>query len=392
MIHVLTAITGSYRYSRELALSLRMFRKALPPNTQLSVLEHIEEESSEAMNRALADSLEQPDITPYVMLVREPAVLMGPGAVPALIRVLEDRQDLDCVVPMDQRGFSEPGLQPDYFTLGALERFVRELQRKVAESSPYDGRDPFMFVVRTEALKRGELPEDPFHIPASLGERTALALKAYVHPFFDYYNEKREDILSLVPSDAGSVLDIGCSRGAFGAKLKERWGCRVVGIEMNAAEADRAKRRLDAVLVGDALEIETDERFDCVTCLDTLEHFAEPDRLLARIRSRFLKERGCLVVTLPNVGHWSMVENLLAGRWDYLPVGILTNTHLRFFTLSSAQEMLEDSGFQVGKVVRVPADMPDAWRSSLQCLKGKGIEVDWESLEALSYSIVAKKL
>ena len=41
---------------------------------------------------------------------------------------------------------------------------------------------------------------------------------------------------------------------------------------------------------------------------------------------------GRLVLSVPNVGHWAVVEDLLAGRWDYLPIGLLCYTHYRFFT------------------------------------------------------------
>ena len=47
-------------------------------------------------------------------------------------------------------------------------------------------------------------------------------------------------------------------------------------------------------------------------------------------RVQVLPPGGVVVLSVPNVGHWSVVADLLAGRWDYLPAGLVCVTHLRF--------------------------------------------------------------
>ena len=46
------------------------------------------------------------------------------------------------------------------------------------------------------------------------------------------------------------------------------------------------------------------------------------------------------VICIPNVGHWSVVLQLLKGQFDDSEDGLLDKTHLRFFTLETAIDML----------------------------------------------------
>jgi 2-polyprenyl-3-methyl-5-hydroxy-6-metoxy-1,4-benzoquinol methylase len=388
-MRVLTTITSSYDYSAELRLFLSMFRQKLPGDSHLSILNRSDDdEASDVLRNAIAAGLAEGSLPEYLLVVKEPTLFLQATAVTTIRKVLDRDARLDCVLPSDIRGY-RTGHQATYLTLRSFERFARGLQDRAPETTGYDGREPFLFLVRTAALQHMDLPRNIFAIPGILGDRTAISLNGYIHPFFDYYMEKREELLPLVPEAVGSVLDIGCARGGFGAALKAVRRCRVVGIEMNPTEGQKARQILDGVIIGDVLQVAVNEQFDCVTCLDILEHFADPANLLQRIRNEFLRQEGYLVVSIPNVGHWSVVEDLLAGRWDYLPVGLLCTTHLRFFTSVSIQEFLEQSGFKVKKseVVRVP--MPDMLRRTMEALATGGMEIDIQSLEALTYNILA---
>jgi hypothetical protein len=88
------------------------------------------------------------------------------------------------------------------------------------------------------------------------------------------------------------------------------------------------------------------ERFDALVLGDVLEHFQDPWRVLTELRS-FITPDGMCVACIPNVGHWSMVAELLQGKWRYADQGLLDKTHLRFFTLDTAVELFEKAGWTV---------------------------------------------
>ena len=79
-------------------------------------------------------------------------------------------------------------------------------------------------------------------------------------------------------------------------------------------------------------------RFDCTSPGGGVSPAA-----LAEIAA-WLAPEGRVVVSLPNVAHWTVRAGLLAGRWEYRDSGILDDTHLRFFTWASGARLVEDAG------------------------------------------------
>lgn len=170
----------------------------------------------------------------------------------------------------------------------------------------------------------------------------------------DYFRSIRTDVLSLLPETANSVLEIGCGQGATLQWVKTIRHCRLaVGIELTPHAASIARSRVDLVIQGNIETIELPFRtnaFDLILCLDILEHLVDPWTLLRRLNN-VLNLGGCLIASIPNVKHHSVLLPLLfKGQWNYLQTGILDKTHLRFFTRKTAISLIESSGLSVDKV------------------------------------------
>ena len=175
------------------------------------------------------------------------------------------------------------------------------------------------------------------------------------------YESERAEIVALVPQRARRVLDLGCSTGWLAAALKRRGEVEVVGIEKEPAYAEAARRRCDRVIVGDVEDVPADlGRFDCLVAADVLEHLVDPWSAL-RAYARLLDPGGAAVVSLPNVAHWSTYAALIRGSWPRNPEGIHDATHLRWFTLRDARELVEQAGLAVATVDRTPRLI---WRGS----------------------------
>ena len=96
------------------------------------------------------------------------------------------------------------------------------------------------------------------------------------------------------------------------------------------------------------LPFERDE-FDCIICADVLEHLYDPESVLVKLAG-YLKNNGYLLLSVPNVQHWSMIARLIFGRWDYQEEGILDSTHIRFFTRKSLRQLVPRAGYQIEKI------------------------------------------
>jgi SAM-dependent methyltransferase len=166
------------------------------------------------------------------------------------------------------------------------------------------------------------------------------------------YTGPRHDLLELLPERCDRVLDIGCAEGLVGAEIRARRpGCEVWGIERDRAFAAVARTRLARVFGGDAEQVLPElrargERFDLVVCGDILEHLVDPWAVLRTVRA--LCPDGCLLASLPNVGHWSTLWSLVwRSEWPYRDRGIHDRTHLRFFARRNVAELFGSAGFRL---------------------------------------------
>jgi len=182
-------------------------------------------------------------------------------------------------------------------------------------------------------------------------------------------------LIELVGATPKSVLDVGCGTGELGHVLRKR-GHYVVGVDF--AEPPFA---LDSFVQADlfrGLPSSIADLFDVVLLADVLEHMPDPLALLLEAKRR-LKPRGALLVSLPNVVHWSMRAQLLVGRFDYTNKGLLDRGHLRFFTEKSALRLFEDAGLRVISQRTTPVP----WERVLPRVLGKAVRENAERTDYL---------
>ena len=175
-------------------------------------------------------------------------------------------------------------------------------------------------------------------------------------PEFSYYSNVRRDLAQYVVKGNHRILDVGCGAGYFGEYLKlHGHAAEVVGIEIDTAAANEAATKLDCVLCANLNESSIVEvlkdfdkaKFDYIVCADVLEHLIDPWSVLSDLVT-FLKPGGQVMVSIPNVRHWSVwLPLILRGQWEYRNVGIMDRTHLRFFTRFSGIELLKRAGLDV---------------------------------------------
>ncbi len=175
--------------------------------------------------------------------------------------------------------------------------------------------------------------------------------------FRGYYETARTGLLDLIDRAPVSVLEVGCGGGANLGELKRRYpDCRTVGVELQPGAATVALRHhaVDEVRVGSVLDAAAVDfaagSFDLIVMSHVLEHFAEPERVVARALP-WLRCGGALLVALPNLRHMSVLVELgWRGDFRYRDAGILDTTHLRFFTKKSALRFFDGCGLRVEKL------------------------------------------
>ena len=280
----------------------------------------------------------------------------------------------------------------DYCTRSELERYVRRRQA-LPEHDDYHSSVPKVYLLQTAAA-RDFVARNPScgwaELPRALGSACRLAPRAFVHSYGDYQMSARSEMLDMLPGSVHRLLDVGGGEGGFVRAFAGRSGAEACLLEPGAVAAQRARdagvtvfeRRVEAL---DPAELGL---FDAVSFLDVLEHLESPLAALRRVRS-VLRPGAYVLVSVPNVGFWPIVRDLLTGRFDYLPVGILCNTHLRFFTERSLLAMLNEAGFSVVTIRRQGQPLPASLRTRLETLNGSDCPIDVQSLETDSLHVLA---
>ena len=125
-------------------------------------------------------------------------------------------------------------------------------------------------------------------------------------------------VLARMVEPGQRVLELGTGPGTVTRILHDK-GCKVTGVEMDpdtlATCAPFCERTLQANLEDPAWHASlAGEKFDVVMCADVLEHLRDPRPLLTLLQ-QFLNDSGCVLMSLPNATHLSVVASLMAGRF-----------------------------------------------------------------------------
>jgi 2-polyprenyl-3-methyl-5-hydroxy-6-metoxy-1,4-benzoquinol methylase len=133
------------------------------------------------------------------------------------------------------------------------------------------------------------------------------------------------------------VLDFGPGSGVCGEYLKAHGVKQLYAVEIDP----ETRRHLSSTYVSiwESLDCSDQKNFDIILMLDVLEHTTEPFEVFAEA-VRSLPIGGKLIVSLPNVAHWSVRLSLLFGNFTYRERGLLDCSHYQFFTKKRTLQLI----------------------------------------------------
>ena len=133
--------------------------------------------------------------------------------------------------------------------------------------------------------------------------------------------------------------------------MKEALGAKVSIVERNPSDYDQAREYAADGICADLESREWWEyyqgrKFDYILFADVLEHLRNPESVL-KWAVDLLKEDGTVIASIPNVAHADILVNLLNGRWNYTPLGLLDNTHIHFWAEKNLDGLFRQAGLTV---------------------------------------------
>ena len=380
--HVVVGHKWSPEESEELRFGWQALQRQLPASAKVL---HTQASSMEMLcleaRRLLALQSSSNATKGTVLLLAHPHLALAPQTLSALETALQQAGD-DAVCWAFDSHHTHNHEPIDYSTWRGLERYVERKNSDAAlQSVATNQHAGLLGLVSLETLLSAQTISqlNHLHVP-----------HAFAHDFSDYRSSSRAEVIHMVPQTARKVLDVGGGEGGFLKALQQSHGCETHLAEQDAQACAVAQGNVDHVWQGDFFSAPISEKFDCITFLDVLEHTTEPWKWLERAGS-LLASQGTVVASIPNVGHWSVIADLLEGRWDYAPVGIHCITHLRFFTRHSIQALFAQAGFVLEAIDATHVAPPPWWHTDgMNAATSNALKIEADSLSAYAFLVRAR--
>ena len=202
-------------------------------------------------------------------------------------------------------------------------------------------------IVPEEAERFGRLAADwwdPAGSSAMLHKLNPVRLQ-YVRDQVDRHWQSDER--SRVPLEGKTALDVGCGAGLLAEPLA-RLGATVTGIdaspEVIAAARDHAAAMEFDIDYRAADVLALEGRFDLITCMEVIEHVADPAVFIAALARR-LAPGGLLILSTPNATGWSKLMMITLGEGlGQIPKG--THDFDKFIAPDRMKVLLGEAGLQ----------------------------------------------
>jgi predicted TPR repeat methyltransferase len=170
-----------------------------------------------------------------------------------------------------------------------------------------------------------------------------------VYTFKDFEGSSHRILIGLIRRFAkkgGMLVDLGAAGGELGEAVRDHFG-RTLGFEFEIANLPALRTRFDCAVIADLEKLKRlPANADAIVVADVLEHLRDAPALLALIRGALARD-GKVFVSVPNIANVTVRVGLLFGVFQYRERGILDNTHLRFYTLRTIRQEIENAGFRV---------------------------------------------
>ena len=151
------------------------------------------------------------------------------------------------------------------------------------------------------------------------------------------------------------VLEFGCANGRMTKYMKEELNCEVDIVEIDYEAGMEAAKYANEKCLGKIdgnienyywHDVLRNNKYDYIIFADVLEHLYYPARVLRKC-SDLLKDEGKILTSIPNIAHNSIIIGLINDKFTYTDVGLLDNTHIRFFTEESFMSMVDSIGLSI---------------------------------------------
>ena len=217
--------------------------------------------------------------------------------------------------------------------------------RKIPELMHYS----YFECMKCRTLFVDELPSSEF-LENSYNDAQFVSRKDSAYAAQTYFKE----LLRLNLLNAGKLLDIGCSDGAFISIVKSKSVMEVMGVEPSIHAINNSDLSVRENIQHTTLEnFQRKYGFNIVTCFQTIEHVNDLNGLVVKSKEHLL-DQGHLVFVCHD--RLSLVNRILGERSPIFDI-----EHLQILNKKGVRLLLKRNGFTDIRVKAIPNRYPIAY-------------------------------
>lgn len=183
-------------------------------------------------------------------------------------------------------------------------------------------------------------------------------------------NERDLKFLKMLDyNPKAQIIDLGCGKGDFTLKVKEKVNCKkITGVdiwEVALKESQKKGIKAKKMDLNEKLTF-SDDSFDVVVSNQVIEHLFFPSKFIQEVY-RILKEDGYAVISTENLSSWDNIISLLFGytpfsmKFDQIKIGNPFSphngkkrgeypSHVRIFSFQGLIDLFKYHSFKIKKV------------------------------------------
>jgi SAM-dependent methyltransferase len=170
-----------------------------------------------------------------------------------------------------------------------------------------------------------------------------------------YYEPVRPEVISAIPSEARSVLSLGCGWGATEGYLVQK-GLRVIAVPLDSVIAGATEGRGVEIVHGDfssARKKLENERFDCILLLDILHLVRNPVDILSSF-GELLSPGSVAIILVPNLRRLATIWRRLIRDPRFKDVGIWPRSYqkagMHFTSRRTVRNWIRSAGLKLRSI------------------------------------------
>ena len=150
------------------------------------------------------------------------------------------------------------------------------------------------------------------------------------------------------------IFEVGCGNGTTANHLSSI-GYEMTGIDSSVSGIKAANKAFPnlSLAVGSAYDELSASygKFPCVLSIEVIEHCYYPRKLVQSVYD-LLEEGGIGIITTPYHSYWKNLAMAVTGKMDFHYTALWDGGHIKFFSVSTMTELLNEFGFKNIRFIR----------------------------------------